>query len=136
MPGSLQFGEQQRQRTVENRCNIAARYPAPQQVLRLAQLLMRFARDGELHLVPFRRERRDLGARFRILEWGRNRGRFGRCGRSYRGDASIALRSTRGAFGAGSWRTDEAAAGSGRSVATISSTSRLLLCRAIASTCW
>jgi hypothetical protein len=39
-------------------------------------------------------------------------------------------------LGAGSFRTDAATTGCGRSDATISSISRLLLCRAAASTCW
>ena len=70
--GLPQLGEQQRQRAVEDGCNIGLRHPMPQQILRLAELLMRFPRDGELHFVLLRCQRLDLRPRLGRLQCRRN----------------------------------------------------------------
>jgi hypothetical protein len=54
---SLEVRDQQRQRPIDNLRRIAVRHRMPQQVLRAPQLVVRFAADGELHLVPLGRER-------------------------------------------------------------------------------
>ena len=61
--GALEIGQQERQRSIEDRRWIAVRNRVPQQILDLAQLVVRVAGHGELHLVAFGRERRDGRAR-------------------------------------------------------------------------
>ena len=52
----LEIREQHRQRPIEDRGRIAVRNRMPQQILRAAQLVVRLARNRELHLVALRRE--------------------------------------------------------------------------------
>jgi hypothetical protein len=61
----FQIRQQRCQRPIEDRSRVAARNAMAEQVLHAPQLLERLAPNGELHLVSFRGEWRDLGARGR-----------------------------------------------------------------------
>ena len=125
--------------SVNARSKMAATSPSGmQQVLRFAQLRVRFTGDGELDFVSFRGKRLDRGDVLPRLVKGRrnlatccdlNRVRLG--GEVWRLARHCGRR--RCPLGDGSLRTDDTTAGCGRNAATITSTSRLLLCRAAAS---
>ena len=68
VPTLAQLSDQQGQRTLEDEGDVAVGNLMPQQILRLAQLLMRLAGHGELDFVEFRRERPDLRACPRLLD--------------------------------------------------------------------
>ena len=57
----MQFYEEQRQRAIDNGCDVTIGYPVPKQILSFAELVIRLTRDGELHFVSLRRQRFDLG---------------------------------------------------------------------------
>jgi hypothetical protein len=81
-----QLGEQRFQRTLEDRGDVAVGDAVAEQVLRLSQRVVSLARDGELHLVPFRGERLDLGSPYSRLvnSWCHHHVGYGarRCKRS------------------------------------------------------
>ena len=61
VPRLVEFVQQQCQRALEDGRYVAVRDAVSQQVLRFAQLLVRFTGDGELDFVSFRGKRRDRG---------------------------------------------------------------------------
>ena len=74
-----QVRQQKCQRSVEDPGDIAVGHAVPQEILRLAQLLIGLAGDSELHFVVFRRERLDLRTQSRMLDYGLNASPFRRC---------------------------------------------------------
>jgi hypothetical protein len=54
---ALQLAEQPRQRPIEDDGDVAVRHAMPQEILYLPQLVMRLARDRELHVELFWRQR-------------------------------------------------------------------------------
>ena len=140
VPGLPQLRQEQAQRPLEDGTHVAIGHAVPKQILSLAQPLVRLARDGELDFVALGRERPDLHDVRSALGLTAARSRpsvaidiagtvRGLLRRLVTGTAIVAA-----AFDAGSFRTDDGTAGSGRSAATSSSISRLVLCRAAAST--